>query len=284
MRFAITGVSGFVAPRHLEAIRHIGGRVVAALDPHDAVGVLDRYDYDIRFFRNEWSFWRCLNENPVDWLVVCAPNYEHADHIRKGIESGASVLCEKPLIIDPRQWNYLQLIETPETKIRTVLQLRLIPELIALRESLHAEDANTPKHRVQMSYYTPRGRWYETSWKSDPDRSGGLAFNIGIHLFDLMLWLFGPAENSLVTSSGPTRMAGTLVLERAVVDWDLSIDPIPGRPRPDRVLRVDGKDFTFSDITNLHTRLYEETILRGRGFDMFDAWPAISLVHSMCGK
>src|SRR3989442_8002266 len=198
--FALTGAAGYIAPRHLEAIKDTGNRLVAAVDPHDAVGVLDRYSFDVRFFTEIERFDRHLEKlrrgpeaQRVDYLSICSPNYLHDAHIRMALRVGAHVICEKPLVINPWNLDALQELER-ETgyRVYTVLQLRLHPQLIALRERLHQVPSSAP-HEVCLTYVTARGRWYDVSWKGSAERSGGIVINIGIHLFDLLLWLFGPA-------------------------------------------------------------------------------------------
>src|SRR4051812_17994255 len=199
--FAVTGVAGYIAPRHLKAIVDTGNRLVAAMDPHDAVGILDRYSFDVRFFTEFERFDRHLEKlrrgassDRVDYVSVCSPNYLHDAHIRLALRVGADAICEKPLVINP--WNLDALLDLErETgrRVYTVLQLRLHPSLVALKQQLAAGER---RHTVALTYITSRGRWYDVSWKGLPDRSGGIATNIGIHFFDLLLWLFGPVTAS----------------------------------------------------------------------------------------
>src|SRR5665213_2889954 len=289
----MTGVAGFVAPRHLKAIRDTGNRLVAALDPHDAVGILDKYAFDVRFFTEAERFERHLeklrraaNGDHVDYVSVCSPNYLHDAHIRMSLRTGSNVICEKPLVINP--WN-LDGIEELEResgrRVNTVLQLRLHPELIALRDRIAAAK---PKdlHPVTLKYVTARGGWYDVSWKGSEERSGGLVTNIGIHFFDLLLWLFGKATACEVYTREPRRMSGYLELERARVNWflsaessDLPFTPEPGVKTTFRSITVDGSEIEFSDgFTDLHTRVYQE-VLAGRGFGIADSRPSIELTH-----
>lgn len=289
--FAITGVAGFVAPRHLAAIKATGNRLVAAVDPHDAVGILDRYAFDVRFFTEIERFDRHIEklrrgpeENRVHMVSVCSPNYLHDAHIRLALRAGADVICEKPLVINP--WN-LELLEEIEAetgrRVNTVLQLRLHPQLMALKARLDGQRSST-RHEVELTYVTTRGSWYDVSWKGSDERSGGIATNIGIHFFDLLLWLFGDVQESVVHLHDSRRMAGALELERARVRWFLSAEPsdLPFAPEPGvrtthRSITVDGQDVEFSDgFTDLHTRVYEE-VLAGRGFSIADARPSITL-------
>jgi UDP-N-acetyl-2-amino-2-deoxyglucuronate dehydrogenase len=293
VNFAVIGVGGYIAPRHLKAIRDTGNRLVAAIDPKDSVGILDQFSFDVRFFTEIERFDRHLEklrrgplDERVDFLTVCSPNYLHDSHCRLGLRVGANVICEKPLVINP--WNLDPLAELEaETgkRIYTVLQLRLHPQLIQLKNALAAEQGRA-MHDVCLSYITTRGPWYHVSWKGILEKSGGIATNIGIHLFDLLLWLFGEAGDLRVHHSDPRRMAGFLELERARVRWFLSIDPAdlpfpvqPGSRSTYRSITVDGQDIEFSEgFTNLHTHVYEET-LAGRGFGIAAARPSIQLTH-----
>jgi UDP-N-acetyl-2-amino-2-deoxyglucuronate dehydrogenase len=289
--FAVTGVAGYIAQRHLNAIVATGNRIVAATDPHDAVGILDRYSFDVRFFTEFERFDRHLeklrrgsSDKRVDYLSVCSPNYLHDAHIRMALRVGADVICEKPLVINP--WNLDALVELErETgrRVQTVLQLRLHPSLIALKERLDAEGR---RHTVALTYVTSRGHWYDVSWKGSPERSGGIATNIGIHFFDLLLWLFGGVTDCDVHLSEATRMAGHLELQRATVRWFLSTDrsdlpfvPEPGGRSTYRSITVDGESMEFTDgFANLHTQVYER-VLAGRGFGIAEARPSIELAH-----
>jgi UDP-N-acetyl-2-amino-2-deoxyglucuronate dehydrogenase len=289
--FAVTGVAGFVAPRHLEAIKATGNRLVAAVDPHDAVGILDRFSFDVRFFTEIERFDRHIEklrrgpeESRVHYVSICSPNYLHDAHIRLALRAGADAICEKPLVINP--WNLDALAELEaETgrRIYTVLQLRLHPDLVALKARLDAERPST-RHEVCLTYVTTRGRWYDVSWKGSEERSGGIVTNIGIHFFDLLLWLFGPVEESVVHLRETRRAAGALELERARVVWFLSAEPAdlpsagePPRRATFRSITVDGAEIEFSDgFTNLHTRVYEEA-LAGRGCGVDAARPSIDL-------
>ncbi len=291
--FALTGVAGFVAPRHLKAIKDTGNRLVAAVDPHDAVGVLDRYSFDVRFFTEIERFDRHLEKlrrgpdaSRVDYVSICSPNHLHDAHIRLALRVGAHAICEKPLVINPWNLDALQDLER-ETgrRVHTVLQLRLHPQLIALRERLRAEPPDG-RHEVSLTYITARGRWYDVSWKGSAERSGGIVTNIGIHFFDLLLWLFGAATACEVHVRDDHRVGGFLELERARVRWFLSTDsadlpfaPEPGVKTTLRSITVDGGEVEFSDgFTDLHTRVYEE-VLAGRGFGIDDSRPAIALSH-----
>lgn len=284
-RFALVGAAGFVAPRHLAAIQHVGGKLVAALDPHDAVGVLDRFDKNTEFFTDEYRFERWLEKQrldgtPVDWLVVCSPNYMHDRHIRMGLWSGAKVLCEKPLVVNPDNLDRLKELEQEfadtidERRVFTVLQLRHVEALKKLKTRLAAK----PVKIAHLVYRTPRGRWYHQSWKGDQAKSGGLVTNIGIHMFDLLLWLFGPG-NAAVTSRSYDTMTGAVFFRSGtLVEWTLSTQDTG---RVERALNLDtGETIEFVGFENLHNIVYEET-LAGRGHGIEDARPALEMVAGL---
>ncbi len=297
--FALIGAAGFVAPRHLKAIHDTGNRLIAAVDPHDAVGVLDRYAFDVRFFTEIERFDRHLEklrrgppEGRVEYVSICSPNYLHDAHVRLALRVGATPICEKPLVINPWNIDALEELEREhERKIFTVLQLRVHPSLVALEESLaraRAADPGAPRQQVVLTYVTTRGLWYGVSWKGNEERSGGLAANIGVHFFDLLMWLFGGAQRVEVHQREPRRMAGRLELAHADVRWLLSLEaadlptpPQPGGKTTHRSITVDGAELEFTDgFTDLHTRVYEE-ILAGRGHGAADARPSIELVHQI---
>lgn len=291
--FAIIGVAGYIAPRHLKAIRDTGNRIIAAADPKDSVGILDQYSYDVRFFTEIERFDRHLEklrrgpeEDRVHYISVVSPNYLHDAHCRLAMRVGADVICEKPLVINP--WNLDALVDLEKEtgrKINTVLQLRLHPALLKLKNTLQQE----PKERIHdvcLTYITSRGRWYHTSWKGSQEKSGGIATNIGIHFFDLLLWLFGHAGDIKMHYANEKRMSGYIRLDRARVKWLLSVDPAdlpfpaePGKNGTFRSITVNGEEIEFSaGFTDLHTRLYEE-ILEGRGFGIEEARPSIELTY-----
>ena len=291
--FAITGVGGYIAPRHLKAIYDTGNRVVAALDPKDSVGLLDRYDFNIRFFTEFERFDRHLEklrrkseEERVHILSICAPNYLHDAHCRLAMRLGADAICEKPLVINPWNLDALQELEAEfRRRIYTVLQLRTHPKLVELHQSL-LEETSDHQHEVILTYISARGQWYHTSWKGDPEKSGGIATNIGIHLFDLLLWLFGEAGECKVYHSDPDRMSGSIDMQRARVRWFLSIDPsdlpfqvIPGERSTYRSITIDGQEIEFTEgFTDLHTRVYKET-LAGLGYGIDVARPSVELTY-----
>ena len=290
--FAITGAAGFVAPRHLRAIADTGNRLIAAVDPNDSVGVLDRYAPSARFFTEIERFDRHLeklrrgpDDERVHYLSVCSPNYLHDAHIRMALRCGADAICEKPVVINPWNLDALQQLEQ-ETghRVSTVLQLRLHPELMALKTRLDAEPSR--QHDVELTYITTRGPWYFVSWKGNLERSGGLATNIGIHFFDLLMWLFGGVERSDVHLREDGRAAGFIECQRARIRWFLSVRaedlPFahqPGQKTTFRSITVDGSAVEFTEgFTDLHTRVYEE-VLAGRGFSLDLARASIELAY-----
>lgn len=292
-QFAMIGVGGFVAPRHLQAIRDTGNVLVAAADPNDSVGVLDRFFPQARFFTEIERFDRHLEKlrrqdegSRVGWVSICSPNYLHDAHIRLALRVRANALCEKPLVISP--WNLDQIQELEAEyggRVYTVLQLRHHPALVGLHSQL-----TSPAHRgraeVCLTYITRRGPWYMVSWKGSEERSGGLAMNIGVHFFDLLTWLFGACADCSVHLREAGRLAGTLELEHARVRWFLSVngEDLPagyleqGRAAF-RSITIDGEELEFSEgFTDLHTRVYAAT-LAGQGFGIEVARPSIELVH-----
>lgn len=292
--FAVVGVGGHVAPRHLTAIRENGGKVIAAVDPNDSVGVLDAHDLDVPFFVDPDRFDRFLEKRrhgPSDgrlhYLAVCSPNFAHDAHCRLGLRLKADVICEKPVVINP--WN-LDALEDLEQEtghhIWAVLQLRYHERLRALRSDVSTSAAS--KHEVELTYVTARGNWYDVSWKGNPEKSGGIAVNIGVHLFDMLVWLFGKPERQEVHLREPRRMAGFLDLERARVRWFLSVNaadvPLARRAEGARTLRsltIDGREVDFSSgFSDLHTRVYAE-VLAGNGCGLREARPAIELAHAV---
>ena len=291
--FGLIGAAGFVAPRHLDAIRDTGNRLVAAVDPHDSVGVLDRYFPEARFFPEIERFDRHIeklrrrsDDERVHYMSICTPNYLHDAHVRLALRLRAHAICEKPLVINP--WNLDQLVELEQDtgcRAYTVLQLRHAPVLQQLRSDLQQQDSNSMAE-VELAYVTRRGPWYHSSWKGNEERSGGIAMNIGIHFFDLLMWLFGEVVDSEVHLQRADKMAGALQLERARVRWFLSVDgdDLPAQCREAgqfayRSLRMDGEEMEFSrGFSDLHTRVYKE-ILGGGGYGIEEARPAISLVR-----
>jgi UDP-N-acetyl-2-amino-2-deoxyglucuronate dehydrogenase len=293
--FALIGAAGYVAPRHLKAIHDTGNNLIAALDPNDSVGILDRYFPMSKFFTEPERFDRFLNkrqrgaeEDRIDYVSICSPNYLHDAHIRMTLRAQADAICEKPLVVNPWNLDALEEIEA-ETgrKVTTVLQLRLHDPLVELKRSL---DANPGHDRaiVDLTYITQRGPWYDISWKGSPEKSGGVATNIGIHFFDLCIWLFGEAHETAVHLVEKRRMAGILELERAQVRWFLSVerDDLPDGllekgQTAFRSLTIDGKEVEFSQgFAELHTVVYQNA-LQGKGFTIADARPSVELVYKL---
>jgi len=293
--FAIIGVAGFIAPRHLKAIRDTGNQLVAATDPHDSVGILDQYSFDVRFFSEIERFDRHLEKlrrgpggQKVHYVSICSPNYLHDAHCRLALRVGADVICEKPLTINPWNLDALQELESElGARVYTILQLRVHPKLVKLREEL-LQGNRDYQHDVRLTYITTRGAWYHMSWKGSPEKSGGIATNIGIHFFDLLLWLFGDVGRCRVHYSDAYRAGGFLELERARVSWFLSVDAAdlpfdaqPGGRTTYRSITIDGEEIEFTDgFTDLHTRVYEKT-LAGDGFGIEAARPAIELGYRL---
>jgi UDP-N-acetyl-2-amino-2-deoxyglucuronate dehydrogenase len=294
--FAITGVAGYIAPRHLKAIKETGNRLVAAVDPHDSAGILDSYFEGVQFFREFERFDRHIEKlrrlgednKRVHYVSICSPNYLHDAHARFALRVGADAICEKPVVLNP--WNIKPLQELEEEsgrRIYTILQLRFHPSLIALKGKLENKSSTTKKN-IELTYVTSRGPWYLASWKGQLDRSGGLATNIGIHFFDLLIWLFGKVEHSEVHIATPTKTGGYLELKGARVKWFLSIDKedLPqdckkNNKRTHRLILLDGEEIEFSEgFTDLHTIVYKE-ILAGKGFGLEDALPSIVLAHDI---
>lgn len=293
--FAMTGVAGFVAPRHLKAIHDTGNRLAAAVDPHDAVGVLDAYSDEVSYFREFERFDRHLEKLRrkgeglrIHYLSICSPNYLHDAHVRYALRIGADAVCEKPLVLNPWNLDPLEEIEG-ETgrRVFTIFQLRLHPSMRRLKAKIE-EGSQKGKREIVLTYITPRGNWYLHSWKGDRNKSGGLSSNIGIHFFDLLIWLFGSVRYSEVHHADPRRESGYLELENAGVRWFLSIDradlPSPdpaGRASSFRSITLDGEEIEFSGgFTDLHTESYRE-ILEGRGFGTADARPSIETVYNI---
>ncbi len=291
--FALIGVAGYVAPRHLRAISGTGNRLVAAYDKFDSVGILDSYFPDTAFFTEQELFDRhCTKlkgtEKEIDYLSICTPNYLHDAHTRYGLRMGADVICEKPLVLNPWNIDGLKKMEQ-ETghRIYTILQLRLHESIIALKQKVDSAPRDKI-YDVELTYITSRGNWYYTSWKGDEHKSGGVATNIGIHFYDMLQWVFGNVKSNIVHVSTHDRVAGYLELDRARVRYFLSInaDTLPqcaleGGKRTYRAINIDGEEFEFSQgFTELHTESYRR-ILSGSGFGVDDARAAINMVYDI---
>jgi UDP-N-acetyl-2-amino-2-deoxyglucuronate dehydrogenase len=294
-KFALMGAAGYIAEKHMRAIANTGNDLLGAMDISDSVGLLDKYFPNADFFTSFERFERHIDllrrqDSKIDYISICTPNYLHDSHVRFALSHKSDVVCEKPLALNP--WNIKALadIETEsENKINTVLQLRLHPKIIELKKRIK----NGPKDKiydVNLTYNPTRGNWYFVSWKGQDEKSGGIAMNIGVHFFDILIWIFGSVKKSIVHIIEPDKAAGFLILERARVKWFLSLreDTLPSdirkKPRGERYYRsitVDGEELEFSNgFTDLHTLSYEE-IIKGNGFGPLDVMPSIELVHSI---
>lgn len=293
MNFALTGAAGYIAPRHLKAIRETGNTLVAACDPHDSVGILDAYFPETAFFTEYERFDRHLEKlrrgpdhQRVRYVSICSPNNLHDAHIRLALRIGADAICEKPLVINPWNLDALVMLEKEHgARVYTVLQLRVHDALIALKGRLE-ERSSAGRVQVTLQYITTRGPWYRYSWKGSEDRSGGIATNIGIHFFDLLIWLFGMPRAQQVHLYECDRAAGCIELAEADVRWflsirreDLPMEAVTTNRSTYRSIIIDDEQIEFTDgFTDLHTRVYER-VLAGAGHGIEDARPAIELVH-----
>lgn len=293
--FALTGAAGYIAPRHLQAIQDTGNVLVAALDRSDSVGILDRFFPETNFFTEFERFDRHIEKlkrqgegKRIDYVSICSPNYLHDAHIRFALRVGADAICEKPLVLNP--WNIDALKEMEKEtghRVWTILQLRLHPAILELKHEIGSEHSKK-KHEIDLTYITSRGRWYSVSWKGDEHKSGGVATNIGIHFFDMLLWIFGAPTQRAVHLSTPEKAAGFMELGNARVRWFLSLDQkdLPesaakAGKRTFRSLTIDDRDVEFSDgFADLHTAVYRET-LASHGYGLDDALPSVKLVHDI---
>ncbi len=274
--FALIGVAGYIAPRHLQAIKAVGGNLVAALDIADTVGILDAYFPKCEFFTDEFAFYDFLMDKAhIDYLVVCSPNHLHETHCIAGLKLNADVICEKPLSLTTESLQHLAEAQAYTNKnIYTILQLRLHPLLVALKQEM--EKASATSHSVKIEYFTPRGNWYHKSWKGDIQKSGGIATNIGVHLFDLAYWLFGEMESIEVEKNTATESIGILKLNQATVHWHLNIET---ENTTKRQIVVDDKCIEFTNgFTDLHTISYQ-AILNQQGFTIDVVRPSIDMVE-----
>lgn len=287
VNFALIGAAGYIAPRHVEAIKFVNGNLVAATDPHDNVGYLDKHFPKCKYFQHIERFDRELfklssEEKMVDYVSICSPNYLHDSHIRLAIRNNANCICEKPLVIKRSHLNMLKELEQAnEVRIYNILQLRLHPVIIELKNKFSTA---TNSSKVKLKYITPRGSWYKYSWKGSFDKSGGVMFNIGIHFFDMLIYIFGEVIDSRLDFFSETKAKGSLHLERAEVEFFLSVDQydLPHKEwMPFRSIQVDGEEVEFSSgFTNLHDRSYEQ-ILNGNGFGIEEVSPAVELVDHL---
>ena len=295
--FALIGAAGYIAPRHMKAIMDTGNDLVAAFDPYDGIGIMDSNFPEASFFTEFERFdrfvdkWRRSTGKKIDYVSICSPNYLHDSHIRFALRSGADAICEKPLVLNPWNIDQLKIIEE-ETgqKIYNILQLRLHPSIIALKEKVSKELASDPNkiYEIDLTYLTSRGKWYFISWKGEQKKSGGIATNIGIHFYDMLSWIFGAVEENIVHVKTADTNAGYLKLKNANVSWFLSVNYnyIPEEIRATgqrtyRSITVDGEEMEFSGgFTDLHTRSYEE-ILKGNGFGLDEAYGSINIASTI---
>jgi UDP-N-acetyl-2-amino-2-deoxyglucuronate dehydrogenase len=289
-KFALIGAAGYVAPRHMKAMLAVGGTLKAAVDPHDSVGVMDSHFPDAHFFTEFERFdryidkLRRLNER-IDYVSICSPNYLHDAHVRFALRSDSDAICEKPLVLNP--WNVDGLAEIEAStgrRVNTILQLRLHPVIIALKEKVAASNK---RHTVDLSYVTSRGRWYHQSWKGDDKKSGGVGTNIGVHFFDMLNFVFGRVTGSALHLRNERQMGGYIECEKADIRWFLSVDRedlpegLANGQSTYRAVTVDGENVEFSDgFTDLHTASYQ-AILAGNGFGLADVRPSIEMVSVM---
>jgi UDP-N-acetyl-2-amino-2-deoxyglucuronate dehydrogenase len=280
--FALIGVGGYIAPRHLKAIKDTGNNLIAAYDKCDSVGIMDSYFPKTAFFTEQELFDRhntkmIASGTRLDYVSVCTPNYLHDAHIRYGLRLGADVICEKPVVLNPWNIDALEQVEQVEGhKAYTILQLRLHEAIIALKNKIE----NGPKDKIydiDLTYITPRGNWYYASWKGDIRKSGGIATNIGVHFYDMLCWIFGEVQHSIVHVSTHDRVAGFLQLKNANVRYYLSISG----EQTERSLLIDGEAFDFTKgFTELHTLSYQK-ILDGQGFHISESRHAINTVYQI---
>jgi len=301
LNFALIGAAGYIAPRHMKAIKETGNFLVAALDPYDGVGIMDGYFPEAEFFIEPERFDRRLDKLrreaslnsdkshlKVDYVSICSPNYMHDSHIRLALRNEAHAICEKPIVLNPWNIDALNMIEK-ETgrKVFTILQVRLHPAIMALQKRIR-ESPKDKIYNLDLTYITSRGKWYFRSWKGNIEKSGGIATNIGVHFFDLLTWIFGTPRENIVHCLQPDRAAGFLRLEKANIRWFLSLNyaEIPEHIRNQgkrtyRSLLMDGEEIEFSDgFADLHTESYKQ-IIAGKGFGLLDAKPSVEIVHDI---
>lgn len=298
MNFALIGAAGYIAPRHMQAIKDTGNNLVCALDKNDSVGIMDAYFTNVDFFTEFERFDRHVEmlrmkgkSNEVHYVSICSPNYLHDSHIRFALRAGTHAICEKPLVLNPWNLDALEALEEiyPK-KIYNVLQLRLHKSIIELKQQVDSikKDRQYKKHDIDLTYVTTRGKWYDYSWKGQIEKSGGIATNIGIHFFDMLIWIFGNVKESRVYLNTKRKSAGYIELDRARIRWYLSLDKndlpeqaLVERKSTFRSISVDGREVEFSGgFTDLHTQVYMD-ILKGGGFRIKDARKSIELAHAI---
>ena len=291
--FVLIGAAGYIAPRHMKAIKETGNNLIAAYDPYDGIGIMDSYFPQASFFTEFERFDRHIEKlkrggTKVDYVAICSPNYLHDSHIRYGLRIGADVICEKPLVLNP--WNVDALVELEEeypNKVNTILQLRHHEAILALKDKI--DNGSKDKiYDIDLTYITSRGNWYYTSWKGDASKSGGIATNIGVHFFDMLQWIFGPMQDFSVHTKTQDTNAGTLTFQQAKVNWYLSINAenLPKSAKEKglptfRTLSIEGEEIEFSKgFTDLHTVSYQK-ILEGQGYGLSDARNSIEIVSKI---
>ena len=293
--FALIGAAGYIAPRHMKAIKETGNELIVALDPYDGIGIMDSNFPQADFFTQMEEFDTFVDnfnrKENLDYISICSPNYLHSAHIRYGLQHGCDVICEKPLVLNPADIDALKVIEKETgNKVYNILQLRLHDSIIALKEKVTKELAENPNkmYDIDLTYLTSRGKWYFTSWKGAQEKSGGIASNIGVHFYDMLCWIFGEVQENIVHVKTPDTNAGYFKLKNATVRWFLSVnyDYIPEEVkekgiRTYRSITVDGEEIEFSGgFTDLHTKSYEH-ILNGGGFGLDEAYGSISTVSTI---
>lgn len=291
--FILIGAAGYIAPRHMKAIKETGNNLIAAYDPYDGVGVMDSYFPQAHFFTEFERFDRHIEKikragTKIDYVSICSPNYLHDSHIRYGLRIGADVICEKPLVLNP--WNVDALIELEEeynNKVHTILQLRHHEAILELKEKIE-KGPSDKVYDIDLTYITSRGNWYYTSWKGNEDKSGGIASNIGVHFFDMLQWIFGPMKEVSVDIKTKDTNSGTLKFKQANVNWYLSINAenLPQKAKENglptfRTLSIEREEIEFSKgFTDLHTVSYQK-ILEGNGYGLADAKNSIEIVSKI---
>jgi UDP-N-acetyl-2-amino-2-deoxyglucuronate dehydrogenase len=301
LNFALIGGAGYIAPRHMKAIKDTGNELIASLDPYDGIGIMDSYFPEAEFFIEPERFDRRLDKlrreamnnginshRKVDYVSICSPNYMHDSHIRLALRNDAHAICEKPIVLNPWNIDALRMIEKESgKKVFTILQVRLHPAIIALKKQV-SEGPKDKIYNLDLTYITSRGKWYFRSWKGNNEKSGGIATNIGVHFFDLLTWVFGRAKGNIVHHLQSDRAAGFLQLEQANIRWFLSLnyndilaDVRNSGKRTYRTLMMDGQEIEFSEgFTDLHTDSYRD-IIAGNGFGLMDAQPSVEIVHDI---
>ncbi|MGJ0340550.1 Gfo/Idh/MocA family oxidoreductase [Aliarcobacter cryaerophilus] len=294
--FALIGASGYIAPRHMKAIKETGNNLVVAMDTYDGIGIMDSNFPQADFFTEFERFSAFVDSfkrdgNTIDYMAITTPNYLHDSHIRFALKSGSNAICEKPLVLNPKQIDDLKVVENENgKKVYTILQLRLHDSIIALKEKISKELEKDPSkvYDIDLTYLTSRGKWYFESWKGDESKSGGIASNIGVHFFDMLSWIFGELKENIVYIKNPDVNAGFMKLKNANVRWFLSVNYnyIPEDIKASgkttfRSITVDGEEFEFSEgFTDLHTKSYND-ILNGDGFGLDDAKNSIVIVSDI---